>query len=135
MTLVEAGLARQLGANGVAEPLELLWTSSVMRNENDSKRVDCEIAGKGLPRRFALKNAHTVEELKLPNQSLAMKELSERYPHLRNLPVPSYSEAVPRILLGLENLSLFAPLDSCVGRPGEPIAVKSLLGCSVYGPV
>ncbi|XP_062709246.1 uncharacterized protein LOC134288424 [Aedes albopictus] len=134
LTLIEASLARQLGAVGVPEPLELRWTSSVKRNEESSKRVDFEISGKGLPRRYVLKNAHTVEELNLPNQSLAFNELSDRFPHLRNLPISAYSEAVPRILLGLENLSLFAPLDSCVGRPGEPIAVKSLLGWSIYGP-
>ncbi|XP_062713360.1 uncharacterized protein LOC134290275 [Aedes albopictus] len=134
LTLIETSLARQLGVTGVPEPLELRWTASVMRNEKDSKRVDLEISGKGLPRRFVLKNAHTVEELNLPNQSLMLGVLSERFAHLRNLPISSYSEATPRILLGLENLSLFAPLDSCVGRPGEPIAVKSLLGWSIYGP-
>ncbi|XP_062703755.1 uncharacterized protein LOC115259735 [Aedes albopictus] len=134
LTLIEASLARQLGAVGVPEPLELRWTSSVKRNEESSQRVDFEISGKGLPRRYVLKNAHTIEELNLPSQSLAFNEVSERFPHLRNLPVSAYSEAAPRILLGLDNLSLFAPLDSCVGRPGEPIAVKSLLGWSVYGP-
>lgn len=119
LTLIESSLARQLGATGVSEPLELRWTSSVKRNENSSKRVDFEISGKGQPQRYILKNAHTVGELNLPSQSLTINELSERFPHLRNLSVSSYTEAVPRILLGLENLSLFELLPWQTTRTGR----------------
>lgn len=37
-------------------------------------------------------------------------------------------------MIGLDNLHLFAPLESKVGKSGEPIAVRSLLGWSIYGP-
>ncbi|XP_053698939.1 uncharacterized protein LOC128745898 [Sabethes cyaneus] len=134
LTLIEENLASQIGIRGVPEPLELKWTSSVMRKENFSERVNFEIAGRGMPQRYKLKNAHTIRELNLPKQSLPIEELSRRFTHLQNLPISSYNEAVPKILLGLDNLNLFTPLDRCVGGPGEPIAVKSLLGWSVYGP-
>ncbi|XP_058817250.1 uncharacterized protein LOC131680552 [Topomyia yanbarensis] len=133
LTLVEASAARSLGIEGEPEPLELQWTSNIVRNEKNSRRVDIQISPKGLPQRYTLKAAHTINGLNLPKQSLNVEELRSRYVHLRHLPITSYSEAEPKVLIGLQNLELFAPLESRVGQPGDPIAVRSVLGWAVYG--
>ncbi|XP_055636699.1 uncharacterized protein LOC129775699 [Toxorhynchites rutilus septentrionalis] len=134
LTLIESGITNSLGVEGTPEPLQLKWTTSVVRNENSSKRVNIQIAGRDLRNRYTLKAAHTVDELKLPGQSLSVDELTARYEHLRNVPVQSYSEAVPRVLVGLDNIDLFAPLECQKGQSGDPIAVRSLLGWAIYGP-
>ena len=70
----------------------------------------------------------------LPEQSLDAQDMAQRYEHLRNVPVMSYKECRPRILIGLNNLHAIAPVDARLGGPGEPIAVNSPLGWTIYGP-
>lgn len=47
----------------------------------------------------------------------------------------NYEHAAPQILIGLSDLHLFAPIETRMGTPGEPIAVKTKLGWMVYGPI
>ncbi|XP_062704451.1 uncharacterized protein LOC134286794 [Aedes albopictus] len=133
-TLVESSLARYLELTGETVPLKLIWTSNVSRTEKFSKVVDIVISARGQKERFNLKGVHTVSGLNLPKQSLWMENLIERFDHRRDLPAHSYIDAEPRILIGLRNLDLLTPLETRVGRPGEPVAVRSTLGWAVYGP-
>ncbi|XP_062714353.1 uncharacterized protein LOC134291085 [Aedes albopictus] len=110
------------------------WTSNVVRNEKDSRLVDVEIAGRGKQERHLLKEAHTINGLNLPRQSLSFEDLSKCFHHLQNVPVSSYANAVPKLLIGLQNLELLAPIESKIGQPGDPIAVRSVLGWAIYGP-
>ncbi|XP_062541849.1 uncharacterized protein LOC134209841 [Armigeres subalbatus] len=114
-TLVEDAVARELDARGLAEPLVVTWTGNVKRFETTSKRVNLMISARESDEKLPLKDVRTVAELKLPKQT-------------------SYEIEEPRIILGLDNLNVFAPLESRVGSPGEPIGVKSKLGWTVYGP-
>ncbi|XP_062712088.1 uncharacterized protein LOC134289722 [Aedes albopictus] len=135
MTLVEADLIRELGIEGVPEPLELKWTSDIGRTEYSSRRADIIVTGKGPTNCYRLNSAHTVDCLNLPRQSLSIEDLHERYPYLRDVPVTSYEMAVPRVLIGLDNIELFSPLESRTGGSDGPIAVRCLLGWTIYGPV
>ncbi|XP_062556813.1 uncharacterized protein LOC134221640 [Armigeres subalbatus] len=133
-TLVEVSVAHKLGVVGVPEPLELAWTSNVVRKEKSSQRIDLMISGRGETERFKLSSAHTVNALSLPKQSLPFHEMAERLTHLHDLPILSYVDAEPKVLIGLQNLELFVPLENRIGQPGEPIAVRSVLGWTLYGP-
>ncbi|XP_058827825.1 uncharacterized protein LOC131687749 [Topomyia yanbarensis] len=124
-----------LKAKGVVQSLRVTWTAGVSRLEKDSQRLDLSISARDSTQRFQIKNAHTVEELKLPKQTLGFEEIANRFKHLHDIPIMDYKQGVPRILIGLKDLHLYAPLETRVGRPDEPIAVKSKLGWTVYGPV
>ncbi|XP_058828497.1 uncharacterized protein LOC131688312 [Topomyia yanbarensis] len=132
LTLIEEGLVQQLGIDGTAQPLCLKWTGNMSRTEHQSKLVQVAISRNGQPK-MVLRNARTVKSLSLPNQSLDFKSLSEKYLHFRGLSVPSYQNAVPRILIGLDNLRLTVPLKTKEGFIGEPVAVKTRLGWCIYG--
>lgn len=106
----------------------------MVRKEKSSQRVDLMVSGRGETERFQLSSVHTVNALSLPKQSLSFHELTERWIHLQDLPVLSYVDAEPKVLIGLQNLELFAPLENRIGQPGEPIAVRSVLGWTIYGP-
>ncbi|XP_058815375.1 uncharacterized protein LOC131678938 isoform X1 [Topomyia yanbarensis] len=134
-TLVENVLTKLLKTKGVVQPLRVTWTAGVSRVEKDSQRLNLSISARGSTQRFQIQDAHTVEELKLPKQTLDLKEVANQYVHLRDLPVPDSKHSVPRILIGLKDLHLYTPLETRVGRPDEPIAVKSKLGWTVYGPI
>ncbi|XP_053699197.1 uncharacterized protein LOC128746180 [Sabethes cyaneus] len=134
LSMVETNVLQHLGIDGTPEPLRLVWTSNIIRNEKSSRRADIEVSGRGQHTRYNLMSVRTVNHLNLPKQSLAINELSARFDHLKGLPITSYTDAIPRVLIGLDNLNLFSPLETRVGNPGEPVAVRSLLGWTVYGP-
>ncbi|XP_058456704.1 uncharacterized protein LOC131434071 [Malaya genurostris] len=134
-TLVERELVCRLGINGATQPLRVTWTAGVSRLEKDSQCVNFRISAKGSAQRFLIKGAHTVESLKLPTHSLPLSEIVKQYDHLRGLPIADIRSATPRILIGLKDIHLYAPIESKIGRPEEPIAVRSKLGWTIYGPM
>ncbi|XP_062537985.1 uncharacterized protein LOC134206298 [Armigeres subalbatus] len=133
LTLIDEEIVDQLGINGEKRELCMKWTSNVTREEKHSRRVNMEIAGAEGGQRFPLLNVRTVGRLDLPHQSLDYKLLAERFPHLRRLPIKSYKDATPRLLIGLSNLQLAIPLKCREGSGNEPVATKTRLGWTVFG--
>lgn len=80
-----------------------------------------------------MSNVHTIQDLQLRPQTLVYSELVDRFKHLVGLPVESYNNVCPRILIGLDHASLGHALKSREGKPFEPIAAKTRLGWVVYG--
>ncbi|XP_055589014.1 uncharacterized protein LOC129741312 [Uranotaenia lowii] len=133
LTMVETELADQLGLKGHYKPLCLKWTANVTRTESESRRVDVEISGPGQSKRFVMSSVGTIQALELPIQSLPIEALKQRFKHLRGLPIQGYADAIPRVLIGVDNLKLVLPLKAREGSEGQPIAVRTRLGWSVYG--
>ncbi|XP_065093120.1 uncharacterized protein LOC135713814, partial [Ochlerotatus camptorhynchus] len=133
-TLVESSLTNQLKVKGQTQPLRVTWTAGMTRLERDSQRLQLTLSARGSKERFQIQNVHTVQSLNLPRQALRYADVASQYPHLQNLPVVDYTMEPPKILIGLKHIHLFAPLESRVGKPEEPIAVRSKLGWTVYGP-
>ncbi|XP_058128347.1 uncharacterized protein LOC131291496 [Anopheles ziemanni] len=134
LTMIESSLAEQLGVTGKREPMEMLWTSDVRRTEEASQRVSFEISARGEGRRYTVAAAHTVKQLSLPKQTLNDNVLISKYNHFQGLPVTTYLETVPQILIGLQDVALLEPLETRSGELGEPIAVRCPLGWAIYGP-
>ncbi|XP_058828364.1 uncharacterized protein LOC131688208 [Topomyia yanbarensis] len=133
-SLVERTLSDQLKAEGAWQPIRVRWTAGMSRMEKNSRCIHLSISGTTSSESFDLKDVHTVEKLQLPHQSLRFVDVAARYEHLQGLPVADYQHGAPQILIGLKHLHVYAPIDSRVGNPGEPIAVKTKLGWTVYGP-
>lgn len=132
LSLIEDSVANELNLQGPHKPLCLKWTGEIRRYEKASRKVDLGISGSGTAV-HPLKGIHTVAELKLPTQTLLIDELKQKYPHLRDIPIESYRNAVPRVLLGLDHTSLGNTLKCREGAWRDPIAVKTRLGWTVYG--
>ncbi|XP_039447331.1 uncharacterized protein LOC120426603 [Culex pipiens pallens] len=132
-TLVDESITKLLNVRGSVQPLRIMWTAGVSRLEKHSENVCLSISARGVSTQFQIKNAHTVNELKLPEQTVCFADVVKEYKHLHDLPVADYRGA-PKILIGLKDLHLYAPLESRIGGAGEPIAVKSKLGWTIYGP-
>ncbi|XP_062550942.1 uncharacterized protein LOC134215820 [Armigeres subalbatus] len=132
LTLIEESLVEQLGVRGRNEPLCLRWTGNMSRVESNSQVVQLDIAGVG-GKRFQADEVQTVKELALPRQSISFEKLADQFQHLRGIPVCSYENAVPRLLVGVNNLHLSIPLKTKEGKIGEPVAVKTRLGWCLFG--
>ncbi|XP_049282746.1 uncharacterized protein LOC125763519 [Anopheles funestus] len=131
VTLVDEDLAVQLGVEGVVEPLCMRWTGDTTRVEAGSRRVNLQVGPVGTSRRFAVNSVRTVPRLNLPRQTFNMEDGGGE--HLKRLPIQQYRDAVPQLLIGLDNLHLAVPLKVKEGKVGEPIAVKTRLGWCIYG--
>ncbi|XP_062538477.1 uncharacterized protein LOC134206767 [Armigeres subalbatus] len=131
-TLVESSIASELGITGPTVPLCMQWTNGVTRTEEDSKRVQMEISGNN-SMRYSLSGVHTVSTLDLPRQTLDFDELQSKFRHLKGLPVSSYKDAIPRILIGLDNTKLKTTLKLRESGGDEPVAARTRLGWTVFG--
>ncbi|XP_062704646.1 uncharacterized protein LOC134286949 [Aedes albopictus] len=133
LTLLESSIASELGLDGESGTLCLQWTCNVTRNEETSRRVELNISNHNNQTKYPLSDVRTVESLGLPKQTLDYKNLSRQYPYLDGLPVESYAEVYPQMLIGLDNIKLTVPLSRREGRNGEPVATKTRLGWTICG--
>ncbi|XP_058820084.1 uncharacterized protein LOC131682540 [Topomyia yanbarensis] len=132
LTLIDQELAKELDVKGSASPLCLRWTGGKTRYERESETINIAIAGTN-DKKSPLEGVRTVKELLLPVQSLDYNELSARYPHLQGLPIGSYRNAKPRILIGVQHARVGAVQKCREGGVDEPIAIKTRLGWTIYG--
>lgn len=136
ITLLDSTIAEELNLKGPTKPLCLQWTSEQSRTEENSQMVSVSVSGAcDTDKSFTLQDVRTVTNLSLPRQTIDMTELAERYPHLKGLPLRSYEDARPMILIGLDNSHVSSPLRLKEGCRDDPVAVKSRLGWSVYGKI
>ncbi|XP_053699271.1 uncharacterized protein LOC128746246 [Sabethes cyaneus] len=134
LTLLDKALASELQLEGESMPLCLHWTGGAKRREENSKTVKLELAAKHNPfKKYTLNGVRTVDELLLPPQTLNVEELKVLYPHLKNLPIESYHDIRPRILIGMKDQHLSLVRKSREGAWHQPIAVKTRLGWTVCG--
>ena len=139
-TLMERNVADKLGISGTPETICLLWTNNVHRQE-ESEVVNLKIAGvtsessKRPSVKYELENFHVVQDLNLPEQSLPLDTFRQRYEHLRNIPIVGYENITPTLLIGIKHARLAVPLETVEGKGNDPIATRSRLGWSVYGPL
>lgn len=133
VSLIDKKVADQLKANGPIESLCLGWTNDVRRKEKESRRIALNICGTSKSKSYEIKNIRTVNDLNLFRQSLSVPELSERFPHIKNLPLTSYKDVQPRVLIGLNNNHVSVPLRVKEGCINELIAIKTRHGWTIRG--
>ncbi|XP_058817640.1 uncharacterized protein LOC131680940 [Topomyia yanbarensis] len=134
LTLLENELATELMLEGTSHPLCLRWTADTCRYENSSTLVSLEISGvQNSESKYRLTDVHTVKELKLPSQPLTFDELSKKHGYLEGLPIDSYIDVRPRILIGINNWRVGHILDSRESGETDLIAAKTRLGWMLHG--
>ncbi|XP_036322336.1 uncharacterized protein LOC118736350 [Rhagoletis pomonella] len=132
-TLIEKNVLQQLKVQGDKTDLCLRWTDGTVRVEKNSDMIDLEISTRGKGKKHMLRNVRSVEAIDLPAQTMNIAELAEEYRHLRGIPVESYYNVVPQVIIGLSNKNLMMPLKFREGKAHEPAATKTRIGWTVYG--
>ncbi|XP_062533345.1 uncharacterized protein LOC134202334 [Armigeres subalbatus] len=132
-TLLEAEVAKQLDMDGPSSSLWLSWTGNISREEKGSKCVSLTIAGERSLQKYTIDNVLTVDELNLPKQSFNYESLATQHPHMVGLPLQSYSNVVPRMIIGLEHARLLTSLKTREGPHEGPVVVKTRLGWCAFG--
>jgi hypothetical protein len=130
MTLLDGSLAEEVGIRGDRKPLNFDGISGADQ-DSSSQVVQLKISASD-GTEFQLTDARTIRKLPLPRQSVRRSTI-KKWKHLRNLQIESFEDAVPKILIGQDNLHLTLPSEVRVGPPNSPAAAKTKLGWVLTG--
>ncbi|XP_061393150.1 uncharacterized protein LOC133328620 [Musca vetustissima] len=133
LTLLEEGVADKLGVTGITDPLCMRWTGDVVRFEDASRRFDLKISAKNSSIIYPLQNVHTVESLNLSPETLLLKDIRQKYPYLVDVPLEEYEDAVPSMIIGVNNPNLISSIKTREGKWHQPVASKTRLGWTLFG--
>lgn len=133
VSLIDDRIADDLGLDGPLTDLSMKWfgkQTTVLR----SRKLTIGISGQArFGRQYAM-NVRTIRNLSLPSQTVEPDRLYESNPHLRDVPLEAFANAVPRVLIGLDNHHLSIPLEVKTSEDDDGlVAVRSKLGWTVYG--
>lgn len=134
-TILLPSAAKSLGLDGAAEILDL----RTIRQETETiqgKSVTLRIAPASNPKTvYTLEGAFTADRLSLVEQSYPINRLRERYRHLHDVPLETFSNVQPEILIGTDNPHLITPIEPVrLGPRKAPAAVNTRLGWALQGP-
>lgn len=134
ITLVRDDLREQLGIKGTPELLSLQWTDNTIKQ---SMAVKFDLAVQGVldrSERLILKDCYAINDLNLPFRTLDMKTLKEKYTYLRDVEFDGYYNEQPVMLIGSPHAYVIESIKGLIGGDvGDPVAIESMLGVSVYG--
>ncbi|XP_036317546.1 uncharacterized protein LOC118732523 [Rhagoletis pomonella] len=133
ITMIDNTLLQELGVHGSEQRLNLQWFGGRAAQE-PAVVVDLLVSGAGMQKRYKLRRVYGVSNLQLPSQSLSKAELSCDDTHVSKLPIQTYSQVRPKLLIGLDHCHLGLPSSTLKMNMNGPFAASTELGWVVYGP-
>lgn len=130
VTLIDLSLAKKLNLQGQKRPLIIEWTDGTTRRINDSITSSVTARGVG-PNCGDIKMIVRTMKLDLPKQSLSRDDLTNE--GINNQNVPTYQEAQPLLLIGLDNIKATATLSAALSN--SLLVSSTPLGWTVEGMV
>ncbi|KAI5651887.1 putative peptidase (DUF1758) domain-containing protein [Phthorimaea operculella] len=133
LSLINKDLAQRLQADGPKQGLRIHGIGS-MQYQAASKNVTVTIRGLKMLDEHQLR-ARTIDKLSTGRQTVGKECL--RFNHLKVLREEEvcFNNAVPEILIGLDNWHLIVSQTLLGGKPSEPIAGLTRLGWVIHGRV
>ncbi|XP_030381727.1 uncharacterized protein LOC115629406 [Scaptodrosophila lebanonensis] len=107
--------------------------SDTQRVESTSVRASIQVSAVNSNKLYWLNNVQTIPNLGLPKQTVNVDELRGEYNHLKDIPLQSYYNIQPMLLIGTNNWKIAVPRMTREGKWNEPIASKCFLGWSTQG--
>ena len=134
-TILLHSAAQKLGLQGRKEDLALRTIRQDIRSV-PGRSVNFSVASASQPhKRYKIEQAFTASELGLSTHSHPVKALQRTYHHLRGLPLQSFNQAQPLLLIGSDYPHLITPVERVLlGPPGGPAALNTRLGWTLQGP-
>ncbi|XP_054266241.1 uncharacterized protein LOC128988686 [Macrosteles quadrilineatus] len=133
ISVIEKSLADELNLDGPTIPVSFSWTDGSTCTENLSKTVSVKIVNDE-GEQFVLGNVKTLKDLQLPVQSMNMKKVKSKWPHLQQISEKAFHRGRPRLLIGHEHIHYTVPSKVVIGPGNAPIGLKSKLGWTINGP-
>ncbi len=130
-SFVTQHLVDKLGVTGEEVKYELS-TIDNEREEKVTETVGIEVSGEqGQGEKLVMQDVYVTNTIPVSVPKVEVK----RYDHLKGIPIPDTPPARVDLLLGQDHAEVLIPLEVRKGRPGEPFAVRTVLGWALNGPV
>lgn len=102
----------------------------------DTKRVEGNAKSKSAAMdKRSQRKIRTIEDIELPKQTLDVQRMKREFQYLADVPVQSYVNAKPLILIGMEHAHLLLTTERRIGDEDSPMAAKTKLGWLIFGKV
>lgn len=132
-TLIDESVSDALGLQGEKSIMSLRWYNQNNATEM-SKRVTLGVSGvMSGSQMYQIDDAQTIRNLNLPDQTLRVPDIKAAYPQLQQLPISEYNDAVPKILIGVDNNHLGMPQQTVECDDRGLIATQTRIGWVIYG--
>lgn len=128
ITTIQPQLAKQLLLEGDTCPITIEWTDRTRRTFPDSKKVTTMIKGTSPQNQYLRVTARTMP-MSLPNQTVTKEMLNKQ--GIENPHIETYEEAVPQILIGLDNVEVFTGQQ--IKLYNKLLTTKTPLGWTIKG--
>lgn len=134
LTSLEESVARKLNVFGTKEPLCVKWSFGNRETLPNSRQLTVKIRGvdEGAEE-YVLNHVRTVKKLMLPTQSIT-KDWLAQYSHFDDVPITTYTDATPQMIIGLEYSKLMVSLETREADWSQPLVCKTRIGWVVQGP-
>jgi len=133
-SFIEWDIASRVGLTGPKKPIQLVGPGiSKPVYEKNSREVNCGLRPVSENQVLKFNTVSTVKHLNLPKQTVDVSKLCEDWPYLQDIPMKSYYNVKPTILIGQDNCHLLTYDEKAGGKRGGPIAIKTALGWTIHG--
>jgi len=133
-TFCEQSLASKLGATGpkVSLPIQTLSSGP------DSKvvsglQISLSVQSMDGANEVILKDVFTVDRIPLQASTIPSQSQLAHMDHLQEVQLSELDDKSVGLLIGLDVPEVFRPIESKYGQEGEPDAIKTLLGWTLFG--
>ena len=131
-TIISENVAQYLGLQGEERQVEIKSALSKTVHFN-TKLVSFEIVTDNGNSNINI-NAYTASHLDVPTVKYDANKINNQYQHLRDIPFCDINDDnVGLLLIGTNYADLLIHREFRVGDPGDPIAVKTVLGWMLVG--
>ncbi|XP_057679968.1 uncharacterized protein LOC130908509 isoform X2 [Corythoichthys intestinalis] len=133
-TMILTAAVQQLQLSGEPETLALRTVRPDVTHLQ-GVRVSFEISPQDSPRkRYKVAGAFTAAGLDLVEQTYPIQMLQKRYSHLKGIPLKSFNNVRPLLLLGSDQVHLITATEPIrKATKGGPIAIRTVLGWALQG--
>ena len=128
-------LARKLGVEEM-KPTNYTMITANSEEQRSGYKVQLSIESLQGDVKFDLNDVLTTSSLPVTLQHMPSYEDLRRWPHLSDVDLPEAKEGEVSILIGADRPDIIEKqLDKREGESGEPVAVRTPLGWTVFGPI
>lgn len=133
ISLIDESWANKINLEGPSKPVKLSWSGGVKRHDYESRIV--KTTAKGIHHNAQSHEIyfHTMKNLHMPTQNFDAQFMKNRYPHLREIELKSYSQVIG--IIGNDQCWFHRQLKWIETKNNikDPVAVLTPLGYYVIG--
>ncbi|KAF0304578.1 hypothetical protein FJT64_023620 [Amphibalanus amphitrite] len=132
--LTEAA-ANELQLQGEDEDVDLETVNGSSQVRMKKTQIQLSSVDEGYKAKLS---AFVIKDLSSASTKIDWNLMKDRWDHMKKIPFPTVSrKGGIDMLIGLtgDTMSLFLPQETIQGPPGDPVAVKTPLGWTAFGPV